>query len=107
MRDGLKTQSERRIAMPQLLADVLRRRWNRQRQQRIAAGAERWVGLAYGDGQPRGFIFTGTTGAVLQPRRADAYFAEVRERSGLDAHRFHGLRHNFASLLLAAGVADR
>jgi integrase len=25
----------------------------------------------------------------------------------MDSHRFHGLRHDFASLLLAAGVADR
>ena len=25
----------------------------------------------------------------------------------MDTHRFHGLRHDFASLLLAAGVADR
>jgi integrase len=25
----------------------------------------------------------------------------------MDPHRFHGLRHDFASLLLAAGVADR
>ena len=43
----------------------------------------------------------------MQPRKADLYFASVRARTSLDSHRFHGLRHDFASLLLAAGVADR
>jgi integrase len=107
VRQGLKTQPERRIAaMPQLVTEVLRRRWPRQLAARLVAG-NRWVGPDYAEAKPTGFIFTGSTGAVLQPHRADLYFAEVRERVGLDAHRFHGLRHDFASLLLAAGVPDR
>jgi integrase len=104
--DGLKTQPERRIAMPRLVAEVLRKRWPRQLEARLLAG-EQWKGPDYADGTPGGFIFTGATGTVLQPRRADLYFADVRARAGMDSHRFHGLRHDFASLLLAAGVADR
>jgi integrase len=106
VRDGLKTQPERRIAMPRLVAEVLRKRWPRQLEARLLAG-EQWKGPDYADGTPTGFIFTGATGTVLQPRRADLYFAEVRTRAGMDSHRFHGLRHDFASLLPAAGVPDR
>jgi site-specific recombinase XerC len=69
--------------------------------------AEQWKGPEYADSKPAGFIFTGATGTVLHPRRADAYFAEVRSRAGMDSHRFHSLRHDFASLLLAASIADR
>jgi integrase len=106
VRDGLKTQHERRIAMPRLVAEVLRKRWPRQLEARLVAG-EQWKGPNYAESTPTGFIFTGATGAVLQPRKADLYFADVRTRAGLDSHRFHGLRHDFASLLLAAGVPDR
>ena len=33
--------------------------------------------------------------------------AEACERAGIPAHTFHGLRHDFGSLLLAAGVPTR
>ncbi len=35
------------------------------------------------------------------------YFSEACERAGIPAHTFHGLRHDFGSLLLAAGVPTR
>jgi integrase len=106
VREGLKSQTERRIAMPRLVAEILRKRWPRQLEARLRAG-KTWHGPDYADNKPTGFIFTGATGMVLQPRRADLYFGSVRSRAGLDSHRFHGLRHHFASLLLAAGIADR
>jgi len=46
-------------------------------------------------------------GTVLEPRRVDEYFATVRTRAGLDEDTFHGLRHDFAGLLLAAHVPGR
>jgi integrase len=106
VRDGLKTQPERRIAIPRLVAEVLRKRWPHQLEARMLAGNQ-WKGPAYVESARTGFIFTGATGTVLQPRKADLYFAGVRSRAGMESHRFHALRHDFASLLLAAGVADR
>jgi integrase len=106
VREGLKTQPERRIAVPRLVAEALHQRWPKQFESRLHAG-DPWRGPNYTDAIPTGFIFTGATGTVLQPRRADAYFANLRARAGMDSHRCHGLRHDFASLLLAAGVADR
>ena len=79
--------------MPRVVADVLRQRWPRQLESRLVAGTQ-WKGPDYTDSQPTGFIFTGATGTVLQPRKADMYFASVRTRAGLDAHKFHGLRHD-------------
>jgi integrase len=104
--EGLKSQPERRIAMPRLVTHVLRKRWPRQLESRLHAG-KTWHGPDYADNKPTGFIFTGATGMVLQPRRADLYFGSVRVKPGSGAHRFHGLRHDFASLLLAARIADR
>jgi hypothetical protein len=82
VREGLKTQPERRVGMPRLVADVPRKRWPRQLESRLIAGTQ-WKGPDYSDGQPKGFIFTGATGMVLQPRKADMYFAGVRTRAGL------------------------
>jgi integrase len=73
---------------------------------RLAAG-DRWKGPDYPDGRSTGFIFTSDVGTVLEPRRVDEYFATVRARAGLEQHTFHGLRHDFAGLLLAAGVPGR
>jgi hypothetical protein len=38
VREGLKTQPERRIVLPRLVADVLRQRWPRQLESRLVAG---------------------------------------------------------------------
>ncbi len=85
---------------------TVRKRWPHQLESRMLAG-KRWRGADYVESARTGFVFTGATGTVLQPRKADLYFAGVRSRAGMDSHRFHALRHDFASLLLAAGVADR
>jgi integrase len=90
VREDLKTQPEWRIVMRRLVADVLRKRSPRQLEARLAAGLRR---------RPANW---------LHLHRSDRlYFATVRTRAGLVSHRFRGLRRDFASLLLAAGVADR
>lgn len=40
-------------------------------------------------------------------RAIDRYFADVRERAGLDVRRFHGLRRAFTTLLDRGGVSGR
>lgn len=71
-----------------------------------AAGA-RWQGRDYVASTPTGYIFTGASGTPIQPRAIDKFFAEVRERAGLDVQRFHGLRRIFTTFLDRAGVSDR
>jgi integrase len=52
-------------------------------------------------------VFTSTIGTVMEPRRVNTYFARACARAGIGGHTFHGLRHDFGSLLLAAGVPTR
>jgi len=105
-REGLKTQNERRVHVGGLMVEVLQARWKYQLQERLAAGT-RWRGLEYVASTPTGYIFTGASGTPIQPRAIDKFFAEVRERAGLDVQRFHGLRRIFTSFLDRAGVSDR
>jgi integrase len=105
-RAGLKTQDERRVHIGGLVVEVLQARWRHQLAERLAAGT-RWQGVEYVPGEPTGYIFTGATGTAIQPRAINDYFAEVRERAGLDVQRFHGLRRIFTTLLDRAGVSDR
>jgi integrase len=107
VREGAKSDSGvRTVVLPQLVIQALRAHRKRQLQDRLAAG-ERWKGPDYPEGKATGFIFTSEVGTVLEPRKVDSYFDSVRERAGLDSHTFHGLRHDFAGLLLAAGVPGR
>lgn len=107
VREGAKTDSgEREVVLPQLVVKSLRIHRKYQLEDRLAAGAL-WKGSDYTDGQATGYVFTSEVGTVLEPRRVDLYFASVRERAGLDDHTFHGLRHDFAGLLLTAGIPGR
>jgi integrase len=108
VRQGAKSAAgERTIALPQIVADALHMHRLQQRRDRLLAGA-RWKGADDDDvGPPTGFVFTSTVGTVMEPRRVDTYYADVRARSGLSASSFHGLRHDFAGLLLTLGVAPR
>jgi integrase len=107
VRDGAKSESGvRTVILPLLVVAALRIQRKHQLEDRLAAG-DRWKGPDYPDGRSTGFIFTSDVGTVLEPRRVDEYFATVRARAGLEQHTFHGLRHDFAGLLLAAGVPGR
>src|SRR5205085_2656829 len=90
-REGLKTQDERRVHVGGLMMEVLQARWKHQVQERLDAGT-RGHGPEYVASTPTGYIFTGASGTPIQPRAIDKFFAEVRERAGLDVQRFHGLR---------------
>jgi integrase len=107
VREGAKSHNGQRVVMlPRIALDALHVRRTRQLEERLAAGAT-WQGPDYHGGRVSGFVFTSEKGTVLEPRRVDKYFEQVRKAAGLDAHTFHGLRHDFASLLIADGVPGR
>ncbi|MBU6422407.1 MAG: site-specific integrase [Chloroflexota bacterium] len=119
-----KWGSERTIGLPpetSFVLDSLRAHRQRQRLERIAAGAGSWSatmplqterGITLVDND---LVFTTTTGRPLAGSYLDeGPFREVcrkasiaystREQKGL---RFHDLRHSAATILLAAGVPER
>jgi integrase len=71
--------------------DALRRHFERQAEEREAAG-EQW--------QETGLVFTTRRGTPIEPRNLNRHFYPVRERLGLEV-RFHDLRH---TLLLGLGI---
>ncbi len=70
--------------------------------QQLAQGTEReqW-GEAYSD---HGLVFSREDGTPLPPQTVSAEFARLCEGAGLRPIRLHDLRHDQASLMLAAGV---
>lgn len=107
VREGAKTQAgQRSMVLPDIAVRALMVHRGRQHDSRLLAGA-RWKGPEYPDGKSTGPVFTSTVGTILEPRNVFRYFDRVRDKAGLPAHTFHGLRHDFASLLLAAGTPQR
>jgi integrase len=107
VRDGAKTQAgQRSMVLPDIAIRALRAQRQRQLDSRILAGA-RWKGPEYPDGKACGPVFTSTVGTILEPRNVYRYFDRVRDNADLGGHTFHGLRHDFASSLLAGGTPQR
>jgi integrase len=79
---------------------VIPLRWQRLRQaeQRRAAGPE-W--------QDSPYIFTTRTGRPAEPRNLSRSCTRIVDGGGLPMIRLHDTRHGCATLLLAAGVAQR
>jgi integrase len=77
---------------------VLRAHRTRQKEQRLAAGAN-W--------QEMGFVFTTPTGRPRDGCGTTRDFKRLLKYAGLPPFRFHDLRHSCASFLLAQGVAAR
>jgi integrase len=50
-------------------------------------------------------VFVSEAGAIVDSRSASRFFEQVWTRARLKSKTFHQLRHDFASLLLAQGVA--
>jgi integrase len=107
VRSGAKSRAGQRVVMmPQLIARALHRHQAVQFQDRLLAGSL-WKGPDYPDGKSVGYVFTSRIGTVMEPRRVNVYFKSACKRAGLNARVFHGLRHDFGSLLLVAGVPTR
>jgi integrase len=109
-RDGLKNGDlRRRVHVGGLVVEVLALRWQHQLEQYAQVGhTRRWTGPVLAGPEPFGYIFTSpTTGTPIHVRHIDRYFADVRDRAGLDVNRFHALRRAFTTLLDAVGASQR
>jgi integrase len=87
--------SKRTIPLPAPVVAALRQRHQDQQAERKTCGAE-WLDT--------GFVFTTAVGSPFDPRNLNRHWYATRKRAGLDAFRFHDLRHSFVSLLLDLGV---
>jgi len=92
--------SHRVVALPTIVVDGLRVHRTRQREDRLLAGS-RW------HDDPRGLVFTTTVRTPMDGIAVTRRFQALLAAAGLPRQRFHDLRHECASLLLAQGVAPR
>ena len=92
------TRSRRTITIPESVVVSLRAHRERQREERLAAGAK-W--------HDSGLVFTTALGTPLDGRNVNRLFKAILRDAGLPAIRYHDLRHTAATLLLAQGVDPR
>lgn len=91
-----KTNYGRRsLALGDQTITVMRRHYERQNEERKAAG-ERW--------SEYGLIFTTKTGTPINYRNLVRAFKLLLQNAGLPSIRFHDLRHTAASLMLNHGI---
>ena len=88
--------SERSVAVPPSLADVLRRHRTQQAAERRTAG-DHW--------RDHGLVFTTKIGTPIEPRNLNRHFDRLCEKAGVRRIRVHDLRHSCATLLYDQGVA--
>lgn len=89
----------RRVEIPPLAVDALRRHKAAQAERRLLLGPD------YDD---RDLVFATDFGKPLHPHNwVQRTFRRLLERAGLPHVRFHDLRHSHATLLLARGIHPR
>lgn len=86
------------LALPTSTVAALREQRKRQLAERLWAGS-RW--------QESGYVFTTSIGTPMIGSDVTRHFQALLRTAGLQAMRFHDLRHGAASLLLAQGVHPR
>jgi len=91
-------RSRRKLPLPAVAVNSLRRHRAQQNRERLRAGDE-W--------QDTGLVFTARTGSPLHGPNVLRSFRRLLKRKGLPSMRFHDLRHACASLLLAQDVSPR
>ena len=92
------TRSRRMLALPTSTVAALREQRKRQLAERLWAGS-RW--------QESGYVYTTSIGTPMIGSDVTRHFQALLRTAGLQAMRFHDLRHGAASLLLAQGVHPR
>jgi integrase len=94
----LKTASSRRtLSLPTLAVDALKARRKAQLEERMRAGAD-WKGSA------DNLVFTTEQGRIVHPSTVRTVLKATLTSAGLDATKFHTLRHTAATLLLSDGT---
>lgn len=89
--EGPKSEAGRRtIELSPLALDALRDHWERQQDERLAAGS---------DWQDTGLVFCTTRGTALHSEMVRRPLRRILERAELAMVRFHDLRHSHATAL--------
>ena len=88
-------KGRRRIVLPCMVVEALKEHKERQEQARIKMG-DRW--------QERGLVFCNLSGSFFNPNHVRLLFKKLLKAAGLPDVRFHDLRHDAATVLLAAKV---
>lgn len=91
-------RSQRTIPVPGSAVESLRRHRALQHRERLAAGSN-WT--------DSGLVFTTALGTPLDGPNVTRMLQRALAAAGLPRHRFHDLRHDCATLLLAQGVPMR
>lgn len=91
-------RSRRTIPLPGVAVNALRQHRALQSRERLLAG-DRWT--------ETGFVFSTRTGGPLDGPSVTRVLQRLVKGAGLPVHRFHDLRHDCATLLLAQGVPMR
>lgn len=90
-----KHDKVRIIAPVQLVMDALKEEYETQRKNRQLLG-KAWK-------NEWNLVFTDETGKLLVRRTVDKHYKKILEKSGIEEHRFHDMRHTFAVSMLDAG----
>jgi len=91
-------RSRRTIPLPSKTVEALRQHRARQGRERLLAGT---------DWKDEGFVFSTSVGTPMDGSNVTRIFQRLLKDAGLPPHRFHDLRHDCATLLLAQGVPMR
>ena len=83
------------MPLPEICVEVLKAHRERQRTDRANA----WPNWQEND-----LVFPPRVGTPLEPDNLRRSWGRIRKRAGLDAVRFHDIRHTCVSLLLDLGV---
>jgi integrase len=87
--------SERTIPLPEICVQALEDHKERQKSERAQAGT---------DWEEYGLVFPSRIGTPMEPDNLRRSWGRIRDKAGLDAVRFHDIRHTCVSLLLDLGV---
>lgn len=90
-----KHDKVRLIAPAQIVMDALREEQQKQCSYKAALG-DAWQ-------NEWNLVFTDETGKYLVRRTVDKHFKRILEKSQIEEHRFHDMRHTFAVSMLDAG----
>lgn len=94
-KDPKNESSQRIIAMPQLVMDLLKQYKAWQNEERLECG-DQW--------EDHNRLFTQWNGKPIFPYTPTSWFKDFRRKHNLPEIKFHGLRHTNASLLISKGV---